>query len=532
MAKMKQTTLTDNEKRQINAQQLVKRALTRITSFTKPIEEKFTGLGLPVLFSWLACRSGDGIVCTAPMGAGKTAAAEFVAELMTQSEFADHVFNLQEFKKTDWKAILPAHAEEEFFHFSVPEISAMNEYSQELFWSKIPVLQSDGTFVYIYPAADGDEKGGKIEYIRCEASYFIASQPPKTDKIVNDTTFRTLANDRCWNIILLNQLRGRSNVKLDKISGIVSSLNLSSGCFTHLIRKVPKNAPKEGFPADWIRFKKTSEVKRKDKKTKKMVKVILVEEYHRIPTIYVKFHNGTDVVSHLTQSSLDVEELEDCIRNQYSVDRREEKMHTILREFVSFLDEDTVEQVHVDLFVQLFGFYIKLFNRLTIGSVEQSISIRYGAVEMLCKISSLIARGKLITQELLTKEFNAVVEDVAAHIEDLLAHNIIKLRKLPPISRKKGSKRYEKKKSPQMIRRQAKTLMSVGLLSKRFANAADIMDDDNVRPRMVIYEFTDEINSFFKLYALILSELLPKKLLKTIKHIEKFLPLLNEEEDS
>ncbi len=519
---MKQRQLTVVEKRQLKAQKMVKNALTRITEFTKPIEERFTGLGLPILFSWLACRSGDGVVCTAPMGAGKTAAAEFVAELMKQSEFADHVFNLQEFKKTDWKAILPAYAEEEFFHFSIPEISAMNEYSQELFWSKIPVLQSDGTFVYIYPAAEGDDKGGKIEYIRCEASYFIASQPPKTDKIVNDTTFKTLANDRCWNIILLNQLRGRANIQINEIPGIISRLKLDSGVFTHLIRKVPKKAPKEGFPADWIRFSKTRNIKGKS----------IIEEFHRIPTYYVKFRNGTERVQHITQSSLDVTELEDCIRNQYSVDRREEKMNSILREFVSFLDEDTVEQIHVDLFVQLFGFYIKLFNRLTVGSVEQSISIRYGAVEMLCKISSLIARGKLITQDLLTKEFNAVIEDVAAHIEDLLAHNIIRLRKLPPISQKKGSKRYEQKKSPQMIRRQAKTLMSVGLLSKRFANTSDIDKDGNVRPRMVIYEFTDEINSYFRLYALILSELLPKKLLKTINHIDKFLPQLEDKEVS
>ncbi len=194
-----------------NIENETNKILKKVVTFLKPIELNFTGIGLPTLFSFLACNTGAGIISTAPMGSGKTLIAKLLEELMKQSHKADHVIIFQEFKKTDWIRIFSKkHYYNEFFHFSVPEISAVSEYSQNLFLEKIPALQSDGNFEYTY----GKEEDEKIELTDCDASYFIASQPPKTSALINDTTFKTLANDRCWNILLINQLRGRSNIPI------------------------------------------------------------------------------------------------------------------------------------------------------------------------------------------------------------------------------------------------------------------------------------------------------------------------------
>jgi hypothetical protein len=495
----------------------LKYALQRLTIFLEPIETSFTGMGLPSLFGWLVVRTGTGIIITSPMGAGKTLMVKIIEVLTQLTNGADHILNVQEFKKTDWKEYLPAHAVEEHFLFLIPEISAMPKYSQELFWDRIPALQSDGNFEYRYPSTDKEE-GGSIVFENCSAAYAIASQPPKTHALINDTTFRTLANDRCWNIILINQLRGEVNVPISKVNDVLKKIDILEGDYTNLLIKTTTSRFK--------RFKGLALPKTSRKRIYKGEEI--TEKYWMLSEAFVKFENGQSnhvkQAFHISQSTLNLEAFEDCIRNQYSVNRRTEQMNNLLKQWGLFLNIPTIKQVHVDLFVSLFGFYVNLFNSLTTGTVEQSIDIKYGAVEMLCRVSDLIARNRLVTQTLLTKEFNAEDPDVSFHVNSLVEAKILKGTK--PLV-KKRVKRAQSSKNPRTVRRQTNVLTSVGLLTKRVATKDDSTNNQKILPREAIYDFTEIINGHFVIYASILDDLLPKAVRKQIPQLQKFLKMNN-----
>jgi len=450
--------------------------LSKIIEFIKPIEEKFTGLGLPILFSFLSNRTGTGNICTSPMGAGKTIIAIFIEYLMKLTNFADYVIPFQEFKKTDWMAIFPERRyENEFFHFSIQEISAVGEYSEALFWDKIPTLMTDGSFLYRSSKDDDDV----IQMTNCRASFFIASQPPKTHHIINNETFRTLANDRTWNIILLNQMRSMRNSDLSEVEGICEKIPLFN---------------KAGNP----RFFRSD-----------------IDKIKYLNT------NGSKV-SHLTEVDWEsVKEFENIVRNQFSVARRYSHMNNIILQFANLLNIKLVRQVHLWLFLDLFSLYIDLYNKLTIGSVEQSVDIRYGAVEMLCRINDLKTQDKIITQKLLCKEFNTSVEDVREFLNELVYQNII--QESEPVG-KAPTKRSKRKKSSRAVREQTNKLIESGLITKRFASRIDAKNNSDVQPREVIYEFSSLIDEFFKFYAEILASFLSDKDLKSIPQINKFLP--------
>lgn len=481
----------------------LKRCLERLSTFIQPIEEHWSGIGLATLFVWLAARTGAGIIITAPMGAGKSLVVKIVEWLMEASGFADYVFNIQEFKKTDWKEILPEYANDKFFFFSIPEISVMLKYSQELFLPKISTLQSDGDFEYRFPSA-GDDEGGSIIFENCQAGYAIASQPPKTYAIINDETFKTLANDRCWNIILINQLRGSENVPLKDIDKHCSKIDLEDGNYVRL--KIKRTAAFKRLP-------------------KVLNTIIDGKTYLDIDRAYIRFDNGRQWKNqsyHLTKSTLNTDKFVEIIRNQYSVNRRYQQMNDILKEWAAFLNVVTVKQVHIDLFLSLFGFYVKLFNSLTIGNVEKSIDFKYGATEMLCRISDLKSQGEIVTQHLLTLEFNTEEDDISKHISELIKASIIQEYK--PKTRKKVP-RSHRKKDVRSIYRQTNILRSVGLLSKRFATKDDSKGNPNVSPREAIYDFTDDINDHFVLYANILNDMLDWTTLITIPHISRYLAM-------
>lgn len=480
--------------------------LKRVGEFLTPIEEKWSGIGLVTLESWLWLKSNVGVICTAPMGAGKTLIAKWVFALMEQSGAADYNFIIQEFKKTDWKQILPTDANEKVFHFNVPEISVMPKYSQDFFWSNIPVLMSDGNFTYRFPSSDGEE-GGAILFTDCQASFFVASQPPKTHNIINDTTFKTLANDRCVNVFNINQLRGSVNVHVRHVEDQCLKLGLKSGKFSRIT--LPYNKKWDFLPKECFTEK---EIKGKARK------------FVEIPRNQVKFDNGKSkhekLATHVTQSNLDISELEDVLRNQFSINRREEHINAVLKEWAIFLNDPVVKQIHIDVFVTLFGFYLNLFNKLTEGSVEDAIKIKYGAVEMLARISDLIARNRVVTQNLLTKEFNAEEDDVQHHVSELVRAKI--LSETRPVL-DKPLPRSHRPKATRNVRRTTKTLKSAGLISMRRATRLDQEKDKDVKIRESVYEFTDDIHQFFKIYATILKDTLPKKVLAQIPQIEKHL---------
>ena len=75
--------------------------LKHLAKFISPIEEKFTGVGIPALFSYLATLTGAGVIITAPMGSGKTLITKIIEEMHKVYD-SDHVITIQEFKKTDW----------------------------------------------------------------------------------------------------------------------------------------------------------------------------------------------------------------------------------------------------------------------------------------------------------------------------------------------------------------------------------------------------------------------------------------------
>lgn len=515
--------MVDNETLVKRYEKELMRCIKHISVFLKPIEENWTGAGLPTLFSWIAMKTGAGVIVTAPMGAGKTLVVKLVDFLMRKGEVIDIVndkqliYNLQEFKKTDWILMFPAFAERKTFHFSIPEISAMPEYSQEFFWSRIPAFQSDGEFLYCYGADNSvDENAGKIEFKNCKASYIIASQPVKTYNIINDTTFKTLANDRCWNILLINQLKGLINVNLNLIDEKLAGLNVKK--YTKILLR--KTSKFKSLPAELTVIRNGIE------------HVELTEKF-------VKFENGSssaykDKADHVTASNLDISKLIMAIRNQYSVNRRDEQINDILKEFCVFLNTPVVQQVHVDLFVTLFSFYINLFNQLTIGSVEDSIKIKYGAVEMLGRISALISKNQFVTVDLLKKEFNSSTDDVTVHLRELTAEHCGILKERIPIieesKKKEKKKKLEEKtkrassdKSNKTVTRSTKTLKSVGLLTQRFATKLDTEKNAGLKPRQSIYEFTGKINNHFEFYAAILNDTLPKSVKKNIPQVERFL---------
>ena len=90
------------DKQAIRYQKDLERITKKIVTFITPIEENWTGIGLPTLFCFLANITGAGVIATAPMGAGKTLMARILENLMDLSGFSDKTVVFQEFKKGDW----------------------------------------------------------------------------------------------------------------------------------------------------------------------------------------------------------------------------------------------------------------------------------------------------------------------------------------------------------------------------------------------------------------------------------------------
>ena len=139
---------------------------------------------------------------------------------------------------------------------------------------------------------------------------------------------------------------------------------------------------------------------------------------------------------------------------------------------------------------------------------------------MLCRISGLDSQGEIITQTLLTKEFNAEEDDVAKHINELIKSFIITERL--PKSRKKLP-RSKRSKSPRAVIKQTKALQSVGLISKRFATKKDKENNPDIGIKEAIYEFTDKIKGYFTIYANILNDMLDWTTLINIPQIRRYI---------